>query len=562
MSVEDTLRRARLLAELGRYPEADPLLGQVLAAEPDHQDALATLARSRVAQGDFAGAEELTGRLLAAHPDNLRGLIGMARLQAIRGRPREGVRAARRAVALYPDDTSCLITLADLLNETVPGSAEALALAERALELDPANVLAGLSAADIHLSVARYADAEWWALRALAISPTDSRATLLLGLARAGLGRFADSRDEVLAALRLEATDRRVAQVIDHVESRAVPEHLAEIYRMCLAAAGAADLTVPGAAGRDPELVARQGRLAWKMYSIHARPDGLRRAGELAEAVLAADRDNADARYVRARRLCDDGRAAEALPEAHRLAAEGYGRADDALLVAQSGVGDHRGALATVDRMLARDPDSPMLLRVRAQCLRELDRFAESLAAARRAAELSPATPQVQLQLGLSARAAGDQDLAERALRLAGAQQPADGEPIAELALFLAQHDRWAEAAPLIARLSPDAPDLAAMLRPVGQLGTASLLACGPALAELDESAPDPALLTEVAGWLNQSVDLFTLVTAGHTGPVTFLGFLRDIVEVLRPIQAPPENSYCRAVRRLDDLLRRRGPKV
>ena len=40
MAVDGALGRARVLVDLGRYDDADPLLAQVLAAEPDNEAAL------------------------------------------------------------------------------------------------------------------------------------------------------------------------------------------------------------------------------------------------------------------------------------------------------------------------------------------------------------------------------------------------------------------------------------------------------------------------------------------------------------------------------------------
>ncbi len=41
MAVEDVLQRARILGDLGRLDDADRLLAQALAEDPDNEDAVA-----------------------------------------------------------------------------------------------------------------------------------------------------------------------------------------------------------------------------------------------------------------------------------------------------------------------------------------------------------------------------------------------------------------------------------------------------------------------------------------------------------------------------------------
>lgn len=197
---------------------------------------------------------------------------------------------------------------------------------------------------------------------------------LQLGLARAGLGRFSESRDQVLDALRANSLPGNIDQVISHVESRAIPGHLSEVYEMALAAGGLPDLSHPGAAGHDPGMIAAQGKLAWRMYSRDADEAGHCRAGELADAVLAMEPHNADARYVRSRVLCDAGQYQEARSIAEQLQAEGYPSATMALVPILSGLGDHEAALALIRRALAGNPDDPMYLRAEAHSLRWLKR--------------------------------------------------------------------------------------------------------------------------------------------------------------------------------------------
>jgi tetratricopeptide (TPR) repeat protein len=293
------------------------------------------------------------------------------------------------------------------------------------------------------------------------------------------------------------------------------------------------------------------------MYSLHAGPDGRRRAGVLAASVLRDDPDNADARYVWSRTLSDREEYEAALVLAEQLVAEGHPHAHDALLVAHSGLGDHEAALATIERALAAEPDAPMYLRGKACCLRFLDRPREALAVARYAARISPATPDLQLQLGLAARTVGDVAAAEHALRLAVEQAPGTGEPVAELAMLYVDAERWDDAEELMDRLRPDLPDPREAVLAASTLATAYLQRAFPALGELDEDDPAPGPLAVAAGFLGRAIDMYAVAAVGYSGgPAAFAELIGEVHGVLHEVAAPADSSFAAVVRRLDALVR------
>lgn len=562
MSTEETLRRATLLSDLGRYEEADRHLALVLADEPDSEPGLALHARGLVARRRFHEAADTTTRLLRSHPESLRGLLGMARIEGLLGRPWDGVAFARRAVALYPDDELCLVVLADVLNRVRPGSAEAMALLDEALRIEPEDATAYRLYGELYLDVAQYEQAERWTLRALRVAPENSTAILQLGLVRAGLGRFAESRDQVLAALRMDAKPANIRQVVEHVEGAGIPDHLAELYALAMTALGRPDLSRPGSAGRDPELLAEQAALARRMSSMHATPEGHRRAAGLADAVLAEDPGNQPARYVRSRALSAAERYAEALPLAEALCREGFAPAADALMVAQSGLGDHEAALATIRRALRDTPDSSRHLAAQSLCLRHLERYDEALASATRAAELSPIAPGVQLERGVAARAAGDLPLAEAALREALGQYPRIIEPVAWLALVCAETGRWPEAEALMVVVASDTSDPRSLVHPCTELANLCLMSAVPSLdgvdevGGVDEDAPDPALLTEGTRWLTLALDMYVTAARGYReGEADFFAMWSRAHAVLHKIRAPEDSDFGRFLRRLDGTM-------
>ena len=420
MAVDGALARARVLADLGRYDDADPLLAQVLAAEPDNEEALSLLGYGLIQRFRWAEAEQAYTRLLQVNPDHLVGLIRMSIvLRSVPGRDRDRVRYARRAVELAPDAPNALTNLAVTLNSITHGSAEAMALARRAVAIDPDYDWAHRVIGSIYLGVRRYAEAERATLEALRIDPLDWQSVLQLGLARAGLGRFAESREQVQAALRLNATPGVIDSVIVQIESRGLTDSFGELYRMALAARGRPDLSYPGAAGDNPELLAAQAALAVRLTSNEAGPAGWQRARQLADAVLAKDRASQDARYVRSMELSRTGHYRKASSIAEKLLAEGYPDAYRVLFQAWTGLGHYTGALRLAREVLAAHPDDVLGLRIQSHCLRNLGRYAEALESARRAASLAPDAAGVQLELGRAAKGAGHLALAEQAFRAA-----------------------------------------------------------------------------------------------------------------------------------------------
>ena len=409
-----------MLADLGRYDDADPLLAQVLAAEPDNEEALHLLGYGHVQRFRWAQAEQTFERLLQVNPDHLVGLIRMSMvLRDVPGRSRDCVRYARRAVELAPDAPNALTNLAAALNSVTRGSAEALALAQQAVTIDPDYDWAHRVIGKIFLDVRRYADAERATLEALRIDPMDWQSVLQLGLARAGLGRFAESREQVQATLRLNATPAVIDSVIIQIECRGLTDSFGELYQMALAARGRPDLSYPGAAGDNPELLAAQAALAVRLTTHEAGPEGLRRAGQLAVAVLAKNPASQDARYVRSMELSRAGRYKKARSIAEKLLAEGYPDAQLVLFWAWTGLGHYSGALRMARELLAGNPDDVLGLRIQSHCLRNMGRYAEALQSAQRAAWLAPDAYGVQLELGRAAKGARDLVLAEQAFRWA-----------------------------------------------------------------------------------------------------------------------------------------------
>lgn len=448
MAVDDVLRRAGILQDLGRYQEAERLLGQVLAEQPENVDALDTLTRGLSSSGRDEESLVWTRRLLSVYPDHVGGLVRMSIALRALGRAREGLPFARRAVELAPEAPSCLVSLAVTLNR-LTNSAEALAVAGRAVAIDPEYAWGHQVIGMIYLDLDQYAEAERATLAALRVDPTNWQLVLQLGTAKAGLGRFDEQREQVQTALRLQATPDVVDMVIELIETRGIPDHFAELYQMTLAARGLPDLSRPGAAGTDPELLARQGRLSGRLCRAENVSGAAQRAAELAEAVLAVDPGNADALHARSSLLLRDGQHEEALRIAERLAAAG-GLHRRLLARTREATGDTAGALAAIRLLLAEFPDDANYLRTEAVYLARLGRPDEAVVVIRRSVELMPTAHGFTLESFYLADL-GRYDEAVVALRRSIELEPTAGR-LAREASYLADLGRYDEALTAIRR--------------------------------------------------------------------------------------------------------------
>jgi tetratricopeptide (TPR) repeat protein len=208
--------RAQTLLDLGRAAQAEAVVRQALAVEPDSTRLLVLLSRAFLAQKRFEDARAQAQAALASDPEDFEGLSCLAaaltgmrkftpaldavdRARAVEpmnpgihvqeartcvaaGRPARAVRAARQARELAPESADAAAALAESL--FFDGQvAEAADLAGEALRLDPENADAHFIAGAVSLrtgageeSILRYREA-------LRLDPTDEYARRLLAIA-------------------------------------------------------------------------------------------------------------------------------------------------------------------------------------------------------------------------------------------------------------------------------------------------------------------------------------------------------------------------------------------
>jgi predicted O-linked N-acetylglucosamine transferase (SPINDLY family) len=194
-----TLDRALELAlghvQAGRWAEAEGVYRQVLAAIPEHPDALHMLGILACQRGAYDAAIDLIGRAIARNPGIAEYHSNLGESYRRAGQADRALDCFRRAVAFKPGLAEAHNSLGILL-EARGRREEAIAAYRRALALKP-----GLAEAHNNLGICLHAQGQFdEALasyrRALAIQPDYPEAHNNLGMTLHSLKRF----DEALAA--------------------------------------------------------------------------------------------------------------------------------------------------------------------------------------------------------------------------------------------------------------------------------------------------------------------------------------------------------------------------
>jgi protein O-GlcNAc transferase len=184
--------RAADLHRRGELAAAEGLYLQVLAARPDHFDALHMLGFLRRQQGRFPEALSLIDQALALKPAhaealNSRGLV----LLGLR-RPAEALASFEQALAVRPHYVTALNNRGNILQE-LDRPAEALASYDRALTIQPAHVQALYNRGIVLRGLKRPAEALASFDRVLAIKPDHSDALNNRGIVLRDLKRTAEA---------------------------------------------------------------------------------------------------------------------------------------------------------------------------------------------------------------------------------------------------------------------------------------------------------------------------------------------------------------------------------
>ena len=139
--------RARMLAAMGRVPEATPLLDSVLEVDPAHRGALLLRAELHAEDREWEKALALNQRAATLWPRSAEALNALARRLHAIGRDQEALKLAHEARAVlgegdnFTQTAAVYLTLVWCLRE-MRRYREAIAVAEEGLARMPDAVLA------------------------------------------------------------------------------------------------------------------------------------------------------------------------------------------------------------------------------------------------------------------------------------------------------------------------------------------------------------------------------------------------------------------------------------
>ena len=188
--VASALDRAAMLGDLGRWDEAAPVLGSVIASDPHNRRALCLLSLARINQSAYDEAFAAAQAAISAAPDDewpyRLASISLSRL----GRHAEAVAMARRAVELAPHQSEGFRALALALRSRGGNLDEARAMAAQGLALAPHAADSFLTVGSVEAAAGRTTEAEEAFRQALRIDPNNSVAHNELTRLHLGKRRF------------------------------------------------------------------------------------------------------------------------------------------------------------------------------------------------------------------------------------------------------------------------------------------------------------------------------------------------------------------------------------
>jgi tetratricopeptide (TPR) repeat protein len=212
--VDGYLRRAELLADLGRYDDAAAELGFAIALEPENAVALSMLAAVHLAAERPEEALSAADRAVAAAPSELHPKVqrGMALVDLRRFK--EAAAVADEVLAQGPEDAYAQRSAAAILGEARNGQV-ALNAAWRAVQLAPeqaeAHLVLGVVAARMQL----YDLAERAYREALRLDPELAEARHNVGVVRLEQRRYAEALEHLAeaAAVRPARSEQAVRTI-------------------------------------------------------------------------------------------------------------------------------------------------------------------------------------------------------------------------------------------------------------------------------------------------------------------------------------------------------------
>ncbi|MEO8753394.1 MAG: tetratricopeptide repeat protein [Casimicrobiaceae bacterium] len=408
VSMAEAMQRATAFHQANRLAEAEHIYNAIIAARPDHDEALRLLGLVEAQRGRFAQADQLLERAIASNPQSILALGARAQVQKGLGRFDEALANCDRAMALTQDVTE-LLNLRGAIAVDAQRYDEALANLDGVLARDATHAEAQYNRAVALQAMGREDDALAGYERTIAVHPDFPEALHN----RAGILKSRGRVDEALASWdRALAAKPELVQALNNRgallrELKRPVEALSSVEQaLTLAPEFAEAWSNRGGALND--LMRHEEALASCDRAVALKPGladaHLNRAAALAmllrndEALASCDRavaltpESADALQARGRILAALERYDEALTSFDRALvlrpgfALGLRNRGLVLLMLQR----YNEALANLDAALAIEPDYFDALQTRGSVLKEQDRMEDALASWEKAAAVRP----------------------------------------------------------------------------------------------------------------------------------------------------------------------------
>lgn len=210
MSADDVFRRAEAADRAGDAAAAEALLRGVLAADPDHVDALSRLGFLLARVGRRVEALSPWRRAASLRPDSAAHRYNLAELLRQLGHPAEAEAEFRAVLSLDPGWAEAHFGRANAL-KAAGRTADALAAYTRAVELQPAHARALYNRGNLLREEGRVAEAERDYRMALAAEPDLTDALVNRAAALGELHRWAEAEECYRSALARRPDDPDLA---------------------------------------------------------------------------------------------------------------------------------------------------------------------------------------------------------------------------------------------------------------------------------------------------------------------------------------------------------------
>jgi len=259
LSVPDAVAVAVRLHQAGHLGEAEELYRNVLAAVPEHPDALHFLGVLCHQRGRTAEGIQLVTRALAVTPDHVDAQSNLGNLLRDAGRLAEAEAAYRRAIALVPTRTAPRNNLGVVLKNQ-GRLAEAVAEYRAALAIDPSYADAHHNLAAALTAQGKHDEAVVAARRAIELRPDHAHAWRNLSHALHRGGNDAEATRVLEQWLALDPDNAVAAHMLAALGARSAPARAADAYvtEVFDDFAGSFDAVMRGLEYRAPGLLAER----------------------------------------------------------------------------------------------------------------------------------------------------------------------------------------------------------------------------------------------------------------------------------------------------------------